>query len=506
MVIVRPVKQWRVACGTATISTMDLSAVRWQDGALTSSQEATYDVMVGTEFPYVDYPFDYVRLLNPASRSGAWEAVIVATGEPVTISGSTGTYRYSPRTQGRYNYFVWQLPTNPISYLSNIQWVTVVYTVDSWAWVRYILDMGISLILIANTIVGVIASLNIYRVQHIVWIPDVYPGIQAEIMLRSLLLVAICVTTDWWHLFEYCMVKYTARQSWGYTELVLDAVVRSDLQVLFLALFQLIASLLGLRLHVALLLAIYFGCYTSCDAIITAWPLQAEAASAWLYHNYLLNTLVANGGMDMWAYHENYETSWAVMAAQLVWFLLALAIATFYVVLVAVQTGYTRRRRAKIFSGGSTDGRSTSGRSSRRLSCMVIKSSVKTALDPNRVFKRSNKGTEATMFERYVRRDQMTTSGLVAPLTDHVIVGGVIHASHSLVWLLGFVLLADDVLLFIEDVPKLWLNALLARDVFAIYGYKLNKTKDSIAPLPERISAGSYSARDLGALSLKPLR
>ncbi|EQC31243.1 hypothetical protein SDRG_11164 [Saprolegnia diclina VS20] len=506
MVIVRPVKQWRVACGTATISTMDLSAVSWQDGALTSSQEATYDVMVGTEFPYANYPFDYVRLLNPASRSGEWNAVIIATGEPVVISGSTGTYRYSPRTQGRYNYFVWQLPANPISYLSTIQWVSVVYTVDSWAWVRYILDMGISLILGANTIVGVIASLNIYRTQHILWIPDVYPGIQAEIMIRSLLLLAICVTTDWWHLFEYCMVKCTARQSWGYSELVLEAVVRSDLQVLYLALFQLLASLLGLRLHVALLLTIYFGCYTFCDAIIAAWPLQAEAASAWLYHNYLLNTLVANGGMDMWAYHENYKTSWDVMAAQLVWYLLALAIAAAYVLLLSVHAWCTRRHRAKIHSGGSTDGRSTSGRSGRHLSYMLVKSSIKAAFDANRIFKSNAKATEATIFERHVRRNQMTTSGLVAPLTDHVIIDGVVHASHSLVWLLGFVLLADDVLLTIEDVPKLWINALLARDVFAVYGYKLNETKASIAPLAERISARSYGLGDLIALSLKPLR
>ncbi|OQS04756.1 hypothetical protein THRCLA_20802 [Thraustotheca clavata] len=254
MMMNRPQKEWFVSCGTATISNMDLSLLSWNGESLTSSQIATYNVMAAAEFPFENIPFEHVILLNPDSDTGAWDAIMTRTGEKVSICGSTGTYRYSPRTQGRFDYFVWQLPSNPVEYFGIIQWVNIVCSIDSWAWIRYRVS------------------------QHFLRIPDVYSEIRADLVVRDCSPILI------------------------YGEFAYDAVIRSELQFLS-------SHKLHLQVHPAVIMSIYYGCYMFHDKINAALIFCQSALSLWLYENYMLNTILANGEMDSWAFYENLEAS-----------------------------------------------------------------------------------------------------------------------------------------------------------------------------------------------------
>ncbi|OQR86631.1 hypothetical protein ACHHYP_10337 [Achlya hypogyna] len=516
MGVARPTKHWQVSCGTATISTLRLSSlhVDVETNSVVSSDVAVYNIMIGMEFPYVNPPFEHVILDNQMSTTGEWAGIVVATGEPIVVSGSTGTYRYSPQTQGRYDYFVWQLPKDPLAYLSTIQWVTVVYSVDSWAWVRYILDMGISVILAAHIVVGIVASYNIYRSQGVVWIPDVYPSIQAEIITRCVLLILVCIISQWWHIFEYCMVKSTARQSWGYNEFVQSSIVCSDLQVVILAFLQGVAMTLQLRLHVTVVLATYYVCYLTQNAIVGSIQLNAAEAASWLYSNYMENTLIATGGMDMWAYHINYDTSWAVIASELVWYIIAISAATTYALSVAIVVARRRRLRSRVLAGPCAKtipvpATEVTDQHWDRLSSTYLMKHVSqqlSLLDIRHIFPQADASTELTVFERTVRRNCLNTYGLVAPFAEHEVERGSLVATHSLIWLLGYVILRDEVVISVVDVPMLWCNALLRKEVGAVYGYRLTPEKDTIEPQAQRLFLSDFSGADLFSISIKPLR
>ncbi|OQR85204.1 hypothetical protein THRCLA_10741 [Thraustotheca clavata] len=319
------------------------------------------------------------------------------------------------------------------------------------------------------------------------------------------------------------MVKDTARQSWGYDEFVYDAVIRSDLQVFFLSFFHLLAHMLHLRVHLIVIIAIYYGCYMSQDKINSTLNLCQSASSSWLYENYMLNTIMATGGMDLWAFHENYETSWAVMAAELAWYILAWCLACAYILVVACYTiVFYKDPNKMVAPEPSLNGFHVLGLESgldyshfiHRIINFVLCRKVSRrgpqliAVRPHQVDPRRTIffNVEATNFEKSVRRRYFRTHGFIAPLSERVLHDNQVFATHSLIWLLGFVIVRNEYLVCIGDVPYLWINCLLRRDIYYVYGYPLTKEKDTIESNAVRIPCQDYSLSDLFSITIRPLR
>ncbi|OQR95773.1 hypothetical protein ACHHYP_00042, partial [Achlya hypogyna] len=216
---------------------------------------------------------------------------------------------------------------------------------DSYAWVRMLLGMGISINLALNGCVALLVSARLYAVHGALWVPDVFPSVQFRVQLRALLCVLVLVITDWWHLFEYALCTADVREGWTNTFVLAD-IVRSDALMVFLGLAISLAQLLRIRLRLEVLVAIYLVCYYCSDVIINRMGIALERSNAYVKANYLANILLAHvDGMDLWTIHENTETNYTLLATQMTWWVLACAIGIAYAVVEKVSNMYDAKTR-----------------------------------------------------------------------------------------------------------------------------------------------------------------
>ncbi|OQR88707.1 hypothetical protein ACHHYP_06678, partial [Achlya hypogyna] len=111
--LTRPSKRLTTACGMASISMINLSAVSANSaGTLSTSQTAAYTHVIGVEFPYVLAPFHLVEIPDPSklTSDGRRHATIVESGESIELAGIEGIYRSALDIQASYNYCIWDLP------------------------------------------------------------------------------------------------------------------------------------------------------------------------------------------------------------------------------------------------------------------------------------------------------------------------------------------------------------------------------------------------------------
>ncbi|OQR88706.1 hypothetical protein ACHHYP_06677 [Achlya hypogyna] len=83
------------------------------------------------------------------------------------------------------------------------------------------------------------------------------------------------------------------------------------------------------------------------------------------------------------------------------------------------------------------------------------------------------------------------TYGTVAALDEYVERTGWTYVSTSSVWLIGYVVVADEYLVDIDDVPLLVLNALLGWTSFRVYACPIQEatiSADKIRVRPESLS------------------
>ncbi|OQS07674.1 hypothetical protein THRCLA_20089 [Thraustotheca clavata] len=82
---------------------------------------------------------------------------------------------------------------------------------------------------------------------------------------------------------------------------------------------------------------------------------------------------------------------------------------------------------------------------------------------------------KAMNFEQSAHRQYFITYGLITPLSERMVHKNQIFATHSYIWLLVFVIIQDEYLIYIADVLYLWLNCLFRSDIFSVYGFPLTK-------------------------------
>ncbi|KAH9135978.1 hypothetical protein AeRB84_018734 [Aphanomyces euteiches] len=246
---------------------------------VTSSQLAVYDVAVGLTFPYEWERFEPVTLeeLNPLDCE--WKAKIISTGEAFTMAGTTGFFRDAPDVQSAYNRYTWDLPSDPIVYASTIRFTGAFVYKDAWGWFRCFLGLGIAPNLIMNMLVALMVTVNLWKQNRVLWVPDIYPSVQGRAALRGLLLILDSIWNNCWP-----------------GSLYMESIPRADGLMLCLGLAYGVSHLSKVCIRLFIIVLIY-----------------------------------GTGGMDLWAYREDSSVNFAMIINEFTWLFIAMAVSVIYI-------------------------------------------------------------------------------------------------------------------------------------------------------------------------------
>ncbi|KAF0697396.1 Aste57867_11914 [Aphanomyces stellatus] len=527
MSVSRPDKHLLTTGGVAMITTTPLASliVDQSTQIVTSTVPATYSVTIGFTFPYEWDTFQLVVLDDLIPPTGQWHATVQSTGERFLFAGTTGIYHGSPTVEANFGYYYWDLPSDPIAFLGAIQFVNVFVRKDVWGWFRCCLGLGIGFNIAVNTLVSLVVVVNLWCSSRIVWVPDVYPAIQRRACLRAILLLVDCFANNWWYPYTFALNQGGFRTNWVGT-LFLDEIVRADGLMICLAIVYGAAKLVRVRLKLFVVVAMYVSCFYMRLSLVNRYGVCPNDALAVIENDYFANVLGGNGGMDLWAYREDYSVHHAIIANELTWLFIAVGLSLVFVlltklVLVVSEVRVAREDRKSISTAKSTVRATLTWWSpllrrfqQRRSSkSQYVPSSSSASVDTHASWARrsllydalSDLDTDNTHIERSVGLVVSDMTGFVASTADYVTNhNNIPFVSLSGVWLLGFVVVNDRLLVSINDFIFVVLNVVLRRNLFRIYGFAI--VDNVVARHKHQIYPSDVRLCDLVQVSLKPLR
>ncbi|RHY50156.1 hypothetical protein DYB30_010869 [Aphanomyces astaci] len=518
----RPAKQRRTSGGVAMFTTMALASMTVDGVTVKSSQPATYETAMGFLFPYEWEAFEPIALDSLVPPDGQWHARIIATNEAFVFSGTTGIYRRGPDIQASFNYFYWDLPSDPITFASTIQFQGVKVFKDTWGWFRCFLGVGIGFNIAINTGVAFLVMYNMYMFTGVFWVPDIYPSIQSRASIRALLLLLDCIMNGWWYPHQWAVNQGSVRNKWGGT-LDFNEISRADGLMVVLATTFVAANALRVRVQLVTVVMIYALCYYLRQDLIKAMGVCVTRVTPFIKQNYFENILpTGHGAMDLWAYHENENTNFWLIANECTYLIVAIGASILYVVLFKLwDTRHKPMARQVLSTIRHLKWHHVKplvmylvhvGRSSlnaRHGNCQI---GVARELSPQIHWtKRSTlyielnaTDTENANVERCAGSIVGNIYGFVAFTKDYVYDGGQIFVSASGVWLLGFVIINDQYVVGINHYIKVALNALFGQTYFKVYGFAL--LEDVVSTRKTRLLAADIPVRHVWRVSLKRLR
>ncbi|OQR85123.1 hypothetical protein THRCLA_23061 [Thraustotheca clavata] len=207
--------------------------------------------------------------------------------------------------QGNYDHYNWILPDNPVVFIKQSAFYVALCTMDYYTWVRSLLGMSVAFNIAVNMVVALVIVINSWLCHHEVWVPDFYPSIQRRIQLRSLMLIIVTYSNNWWHVFEYALQKGNARTGWN-EGFVLDEMIRSDCLTFLLSIALTLADLYIQRLGLDILMFIYKMCWSCQDDLVSIIGWDIEITDAYLAASYIscIITPEVGNSMSLWIYHE----------------------------------------------------------------------------------------------------------------------------------------------------------------------------------------------------------
>ncbi|KAH9144739.1 hypothetical protein AeRB84_011316 [Aphanomyces euteiches] len=260
LTIMRPKRHLESSGGAAMWTTTSLKSLQLTGkGELICTDPAVYSISIGFDFPFENDNFVPVRLDHLVPQNGQWMAQITSTDEIIYFISTSGIYRRSPSIQAYMATVYWELPPNPIEFISKIQFVVSTRKKDMGGWFRWILCDGVGLNIMLIFGVALIVMVNIYRDHRILWIPDVYPSVQSRAALRAGLLLVDCVVNGWWYPYQWAINQSNARKLVGPVVLVDNA--RADGLMVVLAITYTLAITVRVRVQLAVVVIIFVACF-----------------------------------------------------------------------------------------------------------------------------------------------------------------------------------------------------------------------------------------------------
>ncbi|KAH9153522.1 hypothetical protein LEN26_003529, partial [Aphanomyces euteiches] len=313
MTVSRPRMHEKLSSGLATWTITTLKSLKvTKEGDITWTEAAEYSVAIGFGFPFEENDFAPVQLESFVPQGATWIGRLNTMKENFEIVGSSGMFRRSPTIHGYIGLFYWDLPPNPIEFISIVRFKARRAVKDVWGWFRWLLCDGISLNIAFNFGVGVIAMVNIYLHHRVLWIPDVYASLQNRAIFRAILLLFDCVMNDWWYPYVWAMNQCHTRYGVEYLEFTDNA--RADGLMTVLAFSNITANLLRVRVQ------LQYGIFSSKIPFIMQKDFEAMIARS------------EKNAMDLWGSYENFETDFILIANECTYLMFAAGTSIIYVV------------------------------------------------------------------------------------------------------------------------------------------------------------------------------
>ncbi|KAF0694768.1 Aste57867_14366 [Aphanomyces stellatus] len=490
LTISRPAIHRESSGGLATFTSTSLASCIldiYAPAGVVCSDDATYTMTVGLECPYEADDFVLVNMSLTPSSSGAWPAHIVSTGEDIILIATEGIYRSAPDVRCSYDWFWWNLSSDPVAFIAETTYITIFHIKDSWGFFRCFLGLGIAFNLLMTGLVSLVVMANLYRHKRVLWLPDLYPTIQRRAALRVVLLVADCLFNRWWYPFQYAFNEAKLRAGYG-GGMFLFEMVRADGLMVCLAITQALAASLRVRVQLHVTVVLFVVCFQRRDQLIDCTNFLAAATSEYVTASYMAQIVTDNSvedAMSVWAWIEADETNFTLMVHEYAWLFVAIVVNVGYVLvgkLATMSVGHVAafaRRRSQV-----------AAEPEQRFSVMFPAS---VAMGDHHWSKRSllyepctPADIDATCVERSVGIIASHVYGFVSTTPQYALVESnqarhlrrpsaiTQELSRSGVWLLGYVILADKYLVAVNDVPLVVLNVLWRRNLFEIYAFLLD--------------------------------
>ncbi|KAF0691733.1 Aste57867_17097 [Aphanomyces stellatus] len=552
MSVTRPTIRFNTMGGVAMLCTTPLKAMYVDPTTRTVSTTllASYTVTFGFTFPYEWGTFDRITLddLIPQTN-GQWQATVESTGERFQLAGTTGVYRESPTVQASFSYFYWALPSDPVEFATTIQYINVYVRKDVRGWFRCFLGLGIGFNIAVNTLVSLVVVTNLWRTSRVIWIPDVFPAIQRRACARIALLCVDCAVNHMWYPYTYVLSQGGYRTNWVGT-LFLEEIYRADGLMVCLACGYVITYVLRIRLKLMYVVGIYGFCFINRLWLVDHYGICPNEALKIIETDYLSNVIPGNvGGMELWAHHEDSASMsdrLLLFANEVTWLILAMGVTFGYALMTKIAVHAiahakniaVSRRWITVHSvshlSGSTGLSRLSQMTARVASDIAIHAFTPTVAPPTKVqpvdvpnsnilgksdqrhwMRRSSLydgmthlDVDNTRVERCVGMVVGHMTGFVASTTDYVaeVQGDKtrVYVSLSGLWLLGFVVVNDRLLVAINDIVFLVLNIILPWHLVRVYGFALHG--QVVAKRQHQIFPNDVQLFELRNLSLKTLR
>ncbi|KAF0694769.1 Aste57867_14367 [Aphanomyces stellatus] len=488
LTISRPAIHRESPGGLATFTTTPLASCALSTSAplgVVCSNDATYTMTIGLEFPYKGDDFVLVNMPLMPTSSGAWPTHVVSTGEDITLMATEGIYRSAPDVQGSYDWFWWNLSSDPVAFMAETTYMTIFHIKDSWGFFRCFLGLGIAFNLLVIGLVSLVVMVNLYRHDHILWLPDLYPTIQRRAALRVVLLVADCLFNRWWYPFQFAFNEAKLRAGYGGC-MFLYEMVRADGLMVCLAITQALSAALRVRVQLHVTVVLFVVCFQCRDWLLDHTNLLGVITSEYVTASYMAQIVTDNSvedAMSVWAWIEADETNFTLMVHEYAWLFVAIVVNVGYVLvgkLATMSVGHVAalaRRRSQV----AAEQRFT----------VLFPDSV--AMGDRHWSKRSllydpytNADVDATCVERSIGMIASHVYGFVSTTPQYALVrpsptkwlrrpsAPMEELSRSGVWLLGYVIVADKYLVAINDVPLVVLNVLWRRNLFEVFAFILD--------------------------------
>ncbi|CAK4640498.1 hypothetical protein LEN26_004008 [Aphanomyces euteiches] len=416
------------------------------------------DKEVGTIMA-IGYPFENVSLTPfkfvKANEDGSITANLTLSNgntEIAMLVGRAGNYRDSASVTGHYSSFTIRRPTDAVEDLYKVQYVGVPVTKNAWAWGHIIVNAygmaSIGFSIIASCLVGYHTN---KRTRHGFFnsLPDVSRQVTMSVIMHGVLSILSCALDKGWALYEWADVSYKFRNDGPQikhdeaTYLVYHARAMLFSWVVMLA-YPIVRVL---RLNVVLPVVVAFIVIgnTYLKTFNSApWAL-CEQASRDFYNADLSQRVVPTrpSALDLWSFHPLLEWNIPFILNEVscfVWSLVG-SILVFVVVKLVKLLGHcwphnhVRPKWATSFQSS--------------LSILRVESAF---VFENRKAYHSCHGLHAAFSKRQLHNQQ-------------------VHASPEWLWELGYVIVDNDRLIHLDDVPKLILNCILRDELFYVYGY-----------------------------------
>ncbi|KAH9104032.1 hypothetical protein LEN26_004007 [Aphanomyces euteiches] len=431
-------------------------------------------VLVAIGYPFEDAIFQPLAVERVNEQSQIEGTLVWPNNwtESVYLNAYDGTYRDESTIFGYYFSFSIHIPDDAASNLGYLSFVGVPQIKNSWAWGYLLVCLQLCLVVALDMFSAVLVAVGTSRrVQFNVFhtLPDISHHLEKAILVHAILSIPCCLLDGGWAWYEWSVSSAQLRNI--YNTNTIPRPLHIWCILLSWTVFVCTAMTKILRCNFSST-AILFVCLVA-DAHETyfngPWGLFVEfSAQCMMDSNAESLTPSRSLHLDIWSYHSQPTLKPKFVLNEVSGFVYAAGFLLTTQVLMKVIYLIHGRLRRQVSPHSSDD---------KAISFPFEDGQTNTPL--------------RGLFLSFDKHEEDKASSTIL-------------ATPAWVWYLGDVVV-DDVFVFrLTDVPKLWLNQLLRRDYFHIYGYDvtLNEVNTNLKLF---LHEDFQNAASLWRLSLVPV-